>query len=262
MKRAALSVASVLVLSLTACGASGDTAPEAAATTEAASDYAFLDDASRTEDDRAADALRKPAEMLEFAGLTSGQTVFEMLPGGGYFTRIFALATGPEGKVVLYAPDEMADKPWKPIEGAEELAAELGDPRITATHFPVAGPVPEGMAGTVDLVWTSRNYHDFHNLPDFDPTAYNAMVLDLLKPGGTYIVLDHSAPEGSGADATDTTHRIDAEFVKTEIEEAGFEFVAQSDALANPDDARDLNVFDDALKGRTDQFVLKFRKPA
>jgi len=262
MKSAALSLASVLALSLAACGSADQSAPEAVVTTEAVSDYAFLDDASRTDDDRAADALRKPADMLEFAGLTSGQTVFEMLPGGGYFTRIFALATGPDGKVVLYAPDEMADKPWKPIEGAEKLAAEIGDPRITATHFPVAGPVPEGMAGTFDLVWTSRNYHDFHNLPDFDPAAYNAMVMGLLKPGGTYIVLDHSAPVGSGASATDTTHRIDGEFVKAEIEKAGFEFVSESDVLANPDDTRDVNVYDEAIKGQTDQFVLKFRKPA
>ncbi|WP_144098082.1 class I SAM-dependent methyltransferase [Croceicoccus sediminis] len=261
MKRAALSAVSVLALSLAACGGGAGDDPVAAPTTEAASGTAFLDDPSRTASDREADPLRKPAEMLEFAGLTSGQTVFEMLPGGGYFTRIFALATGPDGKVVLYAPDEMADKPWKPIEGAEELAAEMGDPRITATHFPVAGPVPEDMAGTVDLVWTSRNYHDFHNLPGFDPVAYNAMVLDLLKPGGTYVVLDHSAPAGSGAGATDTTHRIDADFVKAEIEKAGFEFVGETDVLANPDDTRDANVHDKAIKGRTDQFVLKFRKP-
>lgn len=261
MKRAAMSAASVLALTLAACGgyAAGD--PVTTPSVAAVSNTAFLDNPSRTASDREADPLRKPAEMVEFAGLTSGQTVFEMLPGGGYFTRIFALATGPDGRVVLYAPDEMADKPWKPVEAVEKLAAGMGDPRITATHFPVAGPVPEDMAGTVDLVWTSRNYHDFHNIPGFDPIAYNAMVLDLLKPGGTYVVLDHSAPTGSGASATDTTHRIDAAFVKAEIEKAGFEFVGETDVLANPEDTRDVRVYDDAIKGRTDQFVLKFRKP-
>lgn len=215
----------------------------------------------RSAEDRAADASRLPAEMLRFADVRPGMAVFEMLPGGGYFTRIFEDAIGAEGSLVLYAPDEMADKPWKPIEGAQTLSGTFGDGTVEAVHFPVAGPVPDGMGERFDLVWTSRNYHDFHNLPGFDAKAYNAMVLDLLKPGGTYVVLDHTAPDGSGTAETDTLHRIDPEAVRREVEGAGFLYDGASAVLANPEDPRDVSVYDKSVKGRTDQFVLRFRKP-
>ncbi|HEY2145447.1 MAG TPA: hypothetical protein VGH12_05205, partial [Steroidobacteraceae bacterium] len=118
----------------------------------------------------------------------------------------------------------------------------------------LAAPAP------VDLVFTSQNYHDLHNFP-IDIGAFNKNVFNSLKPGGLYVILDHSAPAGSGFSDTKTLHRIDATAVKTEVMAAGFEFVGSSDALANPADPRTANVFDPSIRGKTDQFILKFRRP-
>jgi predicted methyltransferase len=119
----------------------------------------------------------------------------------------------------------------------------------------VTAPVP------LDLVFTGQNYHDLHNIPSLSVAAFNKSVFDSLKPGGLFVVLDHSAQAGSGAKDTNTLHRIDADTVKTEVTAAGFEFVASSDILANPADPRTANVFDPSIRGKTDQFILKFRKP-
>ena len=110
------------------------------------------------------------------------------------------------------------------------------------------------------MVFTSQNYHDLHNFP-VDVVGYNKGVLNSLKPGGLYVVLDHSAEAGSGLRDTKTLHRIDAEVVKKEVTDAGFEFVGASDALANSADPRTAAVFDPSIRGKTDQFILKFRKP-
>lgn len=257
-------LAALSTIALAACGPTAEpeaSAPETEAATAASVDYAaIVADSSRPAEDKADDADRKPIEMLEFAGVEPGMSVFEMLPGGGYFSRLFTPTVGADGKVVLYVADELVDKPFKPLDGAEKLATELGD-TVTVTHFPLAGPVPEGMEEAFDVVWTSRNYHDFHNIEGFDAKASNAMVLDLLKPGGVYVLLDHSAPEGSGAASTSTTHRIDADLVRGEVESAGFLYDGASPVLANPDDPRDISIRDKSIRGHTDQFVLRFRKP-
>jgi predicted methyltransferase len=117
--------------------------------------------------------------------------------------------------------------------------------------------LPQG----VDLVWTSLNYHDFHNIPDVDVGAINRAVFAALKPGGTYLVLDHAAEAGSGARDTNTLHRIDEETVKQEVTAAGFKLAAESDALRNKADPHTAKVFDAEIKGHTDQFMLKFKKP-
>jgi predicted methyltransferase len=109
-------------------------------------------------------------------------------------------------------------------------------------------------------VFTAQNYHDLHNFP-VDVVAFNRTILDSLKPGGLYVVLDHSAPAGSGLADTKTLHRIDADVVKQEVTAAGFEFVGASDVLANAADSRTAAVFDPSIRGKTDQFILKFRKP-
>jgi predicted methyltransferase len=95
-----------------------------------------------------------------------------------------------------------------------------------------------------------------------DVGVFNKMVFDDLKPGGIYLILDHSAEAGSGARDTKTLHRIDVEAVKAEVLAAGFVFVGSSDLLRQPGDNRTLKVFDPSVRGNTDQFILKFRKPA
>jgi len=113
----------------------------------------------------------------------------------------------------------------------------------------------------VDLVWTSDNYHDFHNIPNVDVGAIDKAIFNALKPGGTYIVLDHAAEKGSGFRDTSTLHRVDPEAVKTEVVAAGFKFVGQSEALRNANDPHTAKVFDATVQGKTDQFILKFTKP-
>jgi predicted methyltransferase len=110
-------------------------------------------------------------------------------------------------------------------------------------------------------VWTSQNYHDLHNFPGVDIAVFNQLVFDALKPGGIYLILDHAAEPGSGTRDTATLHRIDAETVKKEVLAAGFVLVGGSDLLRQPGDAHAVKVFDPSVRGKTDQFILKFRKP-
>jgi predicted methyltransferase len=113
----------------------------------------------------------------------------------------------------------------------------------------------------VDLIFTAQNYHDLHNSQALDVAAFNKSVFDALKPGGLFVIVDHSAEKGSGSRDTSTLHRIDAETVKSEVTAAGFEFVGGSEILKNASDDRTAKVFDPAVRGKTDQFILKFRKP-
>jgi predicted methyltransferase len=219
---------------------------------------AAIADPTRPAADRDRDAERKPAEMLAFAGIKPGMVVIDMLPGGGYFTRIFSTAVGPTGKVVGYVPDEMFSGRPKSLDAINAIAAEPAHKNVEALHDPALAPGPQNIA---DVVWTSQNYHDLHNVPGLDVVAFNKVLYGIVRPGGVYIVLDHAAPAGSGLTDTNTLHRIDAATVRKEVEAAGFKFDGESKVLANPADTRTLKVFDPSIRGHTDQFVLRFRKP-
>lgn len=215
---------------------------------------AAVSDAARPEADRARDADRKPAEMLVFAGVEPGDVVLEMLPGGGYFTRVLAKAVGPDGKV--YAAQPPATDPAKPPPIV--AVAEQYD---NVTVIPARVGALE-VAEPVDLIWTAQNYHDFHLARlNLDVAAVNRNLFDALKPGGTLLVIDHAAAAGAPLETADSLHRIDPAKARAEIEAAGFEFVGESDALRNPEDTHTVGVFDPAIRGKTDQFVYKFRKP-
>lgn len=209
-------------------------------------------DSARPAEDLAQDAARKPAMMVRFAGIRRGDTVIEILPGEGYFTRVFSNAVGYWGKVVAAEP--------KQSDAMKALAGEPGrkNVELVAGSFDSLGP-----AGAADVVWTSRNYHDIKSAkqPKDAADRLNKAVFAALEPGGYYIIVDHSAAAGSGLRDVDTLHRIDAEAVKAEVIAAGFVLDDESPILANKADARTLPVFDDAIKGKTDQFVLRFKKP-
>lgn len=217
---------------------------------------AAVADPARPAEDRALDAQRKPAEMLRFAGVKPGMTVVDVIPGGGYFTRLFADAVGPAGKVIAYVPDEMLKRSTKPLDRA--TAAAAGHANVAVAHDPLLSPTPSGIA---DIVWTAQNYHDLHNLPGLDVVAFDRAVLASLKPGGVFVVVDHAARPGSGLAATGDLHRIDPAAVRQEVEAAGFVFDGESRVLANPADAHDKTVFDPAIRHMTDQFAFRFRKP-
>ncbi|MGA2189139.1 MAG: methyltransferase [Steroidobacteraceae bacterium] len=223
---------------------------------------AAVADPNRPDTDRQRDANRKPAETLVFSGVKPGDQVAELLPGAGYFTRLFSKIVGSGGHVYALVPAPAPNAPADVPDFAARVKAIAADPNYSNVSVVVEqfsqlkAPVP------VDLVWTSQNYHDLHNFPGLDVTVFNQMVFEALKPGGIYLILDHEAEPGSGARDTATLHRIDLETVKKEVLAAGFVLAGTSDLLRHPGDAHTVKVFDPSVRGRTDQFILKFRKPA
>jgi predicted methyltransferase len=219
-------------------------------------------DPARPEADRARDAERKPAESLAFAGVHPGARVAELLPGSGYFTRLFSLVVGTKGKVYALARPRPAQAAPDSPDPAAPILALAADPHYGNVVVSSMSIKDLALPEPVDLVWTSQNYHDLHNIPNADVVNFDRAVFGALKPGGVFIVLDHVAAAGSGFRDTSTLHRIDPEAVKKEVESAGFKFEAASEVLHNPADDHTLKVFDPAIRGKTDQFILKFRKPS
>jgi predicted methyltransferase len=220
---------------------------------------AAVADPNRPDADRKRDEDRKPAESVAFTGMKPGERVVDMIPGKGYFTRIFSGVVGPKGWVYAYFASDL-DEIYKKNNVTMPPPADPNYPNVSFIHAPMATfLVPE----KVDLVWTSQNYHDLHDkfFGPVDVAAMNKAIFAALKPGGLFIVLDHAAEAGSGLRDTDTLHRIDPAQVKKEVEAAGFVFVGESKVLHNPNDNHTLKVFDASLRGKTDQFIFKFKKP-
>ena len=212
---------------------------------------------SRPAEDRARDEVRHTAETLAFARVRPGQKVADMIIGGGYFTRIFSAAVGPGGRVTAWQPAEFIA--FQASYG-DSLTAVDALANVDAIRSPMAAPdFPAGL----DLVFTAQNYHDLHlNIAPADTASrVNAAAFAALKPGGLYVVIDHHAVAGAPMTSADTVHRIDIEAVKREVLAAGFVLDGESDLLANPADPRTANVFDGSIRGRTSQFMLRFRKP-
>jgi predicted methyltransferase len=222
-----------------------------------ANQTAAVADPSRPEADTKRDAARKPAEMLEFAGVKPGQTVVDLIPGGGYFTRLFSKAVGPKGTV--YAVSGPPRPAPAPTPAQDTIAADPAYSNVKSIHAPLAGGL--SIPTPADVVWTSQNYHDVKNVPNIDMLAFDKAIYNSLKPGGVFIVLDHVANPDT-VNPTSTLHRIDPAVVKKEVEAAGFKYEGESKVLANPaDDHKGKSTDDGPLRGHTDQFVYKFRKP-
>ncbi|HXC55313.1 MAG TPA: hypothetical protein VNU97_08470 [Rhizomicrobium sp.] len=224
-------------------------------TAAAAATPASISDPGRPAEDVARDAARKPAEMLTFSGIKAGDSVLELLPGGGYFTRIFSKEIGPTGHLYAAVPDPKgADA--EPVAAA--LAAQPGYANVTV--IPIA---PLGATPPLDVIWTSWNYHDLHlSRVHADMAAIDKDFFARLKPGGVVVIVDHVAlPNASATDTADKLHRIDPAVVKSEMAAAGFAFDGESDVLRNPADPHTALVFDPSIRGKTDQFAYRFRKP-
>jgi len=248
MKRVALLAILLFALSHTTSLASRDPIANA------------ISDKLRTKEERELDADRKPAEMLKFAGIKEGSRVMDIIPAKGYFTHIFAKVVGDKGHVYAYSPIEVDAFMKKAAPNVEITKLFSAYPNVTVLNAPInslSSPEP------LDVVWISQNYHDYYN--DFfkpaDVAVINKAVFTALKPGGLYIILDHSAKAGAPLTTTKELHRIDEALVKKQVLLAGFEFVEESNVLRNSKDARDKGVFDPSIRHKTDQFILKFRKP-
>ena len=215
---------------------------------------------ARPDSDREQDADRKPLEVLTFTGVKPGDRVADFIPGGGYVTRLFSKIVGPMGHVYAVVPDELFKMRAGADAAVKAIAADPAYGNVTVLRESVNEfSAPEKL----DLVWTSMNYHDLHDkfLGPANLAVLNKAIFDALKPGGVYLVLDHAAEAGSGLRDTETLHRIDPAVVKKEVTAAGFVLEAQSDELKNPDDDYTMKVFNPAIRGRTDKFIFKFRKP-
>ena len=223
---------------------------------------AAVSDPSRPETDTVLDADRKPAETLIFAGVRPGDVVADYAAGSGYFTRLFAGVVGPRGHVYAVVPSELFVYPniVKGIGEIQAWAVKHPNTSVTMASALEAARYPQKL----DVLFIAQNYHDLHDsfMGPVDMAAFNAAVFSALKPGGIYLVLDHVAAKGAPADVTDTLHRIDPSTVRREVEAAGFRYDGESSVLANPADPHTAGVFDESIRGHTDQFIYRFRKPA
>jgi predicted methyltransferase len=223
------------------------------------SDYsAALADPARPEAERARDPARLPAELLAFAQVSRDEKVGDYIMGGGYLTRILAAAVGPSGRVYAFQPDEFIA--FRAQYGEDQKIVDAAYDNVVAVAGSAAAPVwPEPL----DTIITVQNFHDLYNKAAPARTGLTAArnLYAALKPGGTMVVVDHSATAGTGSTLSDSLHRIDKATVIDAFTTAGFRLEAESDLYARPADPRSANVFDAAIRGQTDQFTLRFRKP-
>jgi predicted methyltransferase len=199
-------------------------------------------------------AWRAP-EVVEFIGLKKGDKVAEIV--AGRLTASLAQAVGPTGKVYALETAEVVKAHPDALVHMKELASQ--SPNVIVSADPVGSALPSGL----DAVFIRQNYHDLYNkfMGPADVPAFNKGVFAALKPGGVYVVLDHAASAGSGISATDTLHRIDPARVKSDVLAAGFKLDGESSILANKADDHTKNVFDPSVRGHTDQFLFRFKKP-
>ena len=217
--------------------------------------------ADRPPEQVARDAERRPEDLLTFAGVKPGDRVADFMSGGGYFTRLFSHIVGRNGHVYAFLPEEQL-KNCSPDEVAGTRALEHG---VYSNVSVLTAPVGRfRLPEPVDLVWTSLNFHDLYDsfMGPANVSQVARAMFEALKPGGELMVIDHVAEAGSGTRDTETLHRIDPEVIVRTALAAGFRLEAESDLLRNPQDSHRLRVFDAAVRGRTDQVILKFRKPA
>ena len=210
----------------------------------------------RPEEDRARDAGRMPARVLEFFGIGAGDRVADVLASGGFYTRILVPVVGPDGAVYT------GNNPFFEPFGGEALTALLGEPGFE-NAMRIDGPVDEIALpddASLDAVIIVLAYHDLW-LTDENRDELNRRVMAALKPGGVYGIIDHHAAEGAGTSVIESLHRIEESVIVDEVASAGFELAASGDFLSNADDDHSLMVFDPNIRGRTDRFVLRFEKP-
>ena len=217
---------------------------------------AAVADATRPQSDREADALRYPAATIAFAGIKPGMVIGELYPCGGYFSRMLGDVVGPKGKVF-----GLETTRWKGCAPADQkMVAEAGRKNISISTAPFGEfSLPE----KVDLFWITQNYHDLHikEYGAVDMLVFNRHVFESLKPGGIYFILDHQANPGLSDKDMAKFHRIEKSQVIREVTAAGFKLVAEGNFLHRTGDDHTKPIFDPAIRGKTDQYALKFRRP-
>lgn len=259
--------AAVVIGLVSACA--GLPEPQSPAALTGAQITAIVSSPDRTAADKVNDKRRKPEQMLGFIGLRPGMTALDVVAGGGYTTELLARGIGPTGRVFAQAQPRDPTRPVPagarpPGAGVLERGARLAGEKVAAA--PVAlvlqrlvDPVPPELAqGQLDLVTLMFNYHDLGALGE-GRAQMNRAIFAALKPGGLYIVADHSGRPGTGISESTTLHRIEESFLRGEVEAAGFRLVDAGNFLRNPADPRDRETPEPPMP--KDEFILKFVKP-
>jgi predicted methyltransferase len=246
-------IGTAVALMMMAPGMAAKPAPVAAA--------AVADVAHRTPDNVKLDASRKPVELLQFLGLRPGMRVADMFGGNNYWGEILAPAVGPKGRVTIWLPTQFySQKAYDKLNG---LASANPNVRWQASAF----AEPNLLANQFDLMLINLDYHDVYWVSEkraitrMEPDQWLKIIYAAMKPGGVIGVVDHVGPAGDTREIVNKLHRIDPAVVKADFQRAGFKLEAESKLLRNPADDHSLLVFDPAIRGKTDRFVMKFRKP-
>lgn len=218
--------------------------------------YAALTAAGRSSKDRERDAVRRPDQILELAGVSEGMAIADLMAGGGWYTEVLARAVGPTGRVISQN-SALSDERYGSILRERLAKPELANVELVVQPLDALGLPP----ASLDAVFLVQFYHDTFWM-EVDRSAMNRGVFDALKGGGVYMVIDHSAEPGSGARDVKTLHRVDERLVRDDILAAGFTLSNESRLLRNEADSRKINVFKRSIRGTTDRFVLKFVKPS
>jgi len=207
----------------------------------------------------AKDAGRKPADILDFMQLRPGMKVIDVVTGTGYYAEIMARAVGAKGTVVAFQPKAFYDDGDKAaLDGVAKREANFS---LTTDFRAAMTPA------TYDFAMIHLNYHDFYwtseknHVPRVDPDVVLWALYKAMKPGGIVSVIDHVGPAGDTRALVDKLHRIDPEVVKVDFKRAGFVLEAESNLLRMPSDDHSKPVFDPSVRGKTDRFVFRFRKP-
>ena len=205
----------------------------------------------------------KLTELSRYDRVDAGSTDIDVYPGDGDWTRLFSDIVGPEGRVYSFVPAEVADFKNDPVGRMRTLAKEPGRENVEAVSADLVA-MPQATQ-PADVLWLHLFYHDLHTalIQKKGATAadFNRAVYERLKAGGFYVIIDHAAAAGAGAGAAQSLHRIDPASVREEVEAAGFALEAESSMLTNKDDPHSIKVFDPSIKGETDRFAFRFKKP-
>jgi predicted methyltransferase len=223
---------------------------------------AVADTSARGEANLKLDESRKPAELLSFLGLERGDQVIDMFGLNRYWAEIIAPAIGPEGRLIVWQPTQfMNDKRKAEFEA---FAAKAGNVALISTPF----EAPRIGTDAYDFMLMNLDYHDVYWQSDerkiarMDPDVWLKTLYAAMRPGGVVGIIDHVAsPGGDVRETVEKLHRIDPAVVRADFERAGFVLEAESPLLRNPADDHSLLVFDDKIRGKTDRFIFKFRKP-
>jgi predicted methyltransferase len=234
-----------LVLAISAAAASAGDVPSYV--------VSAIADPTRPKTDVDTDVSRDPADTLAFAGVKPGMVIGELFPGGGYYTRMLSDIVGPGGKVF-----GLENAGWKDaVKADQDMLAQLGRANVDLDVEPFGR---FKLPAKVDLFWITQNYHDLKiaKYGIVDTAAFNRHVFDSLKLGGVFLIIDHQANPGTTLEQIAALHRIEKAQVIKEVTAAGFKFVGEGTFLERAADDHTKTIFDPAIRGKTDQYALKF----